>query len=83
MSAMLGFKSTWVRIVYPLADDKIAAAPNAGDHSEMYIEMNRCGRPVRTTGQRYVGQMTEREAKTLERCTLPPEWAWTLVFKLV
>ena len=58
---IFGLKTTWVRIIHRLPDDKAAISPADGAYYEAYVQLNSCGRPVRTTGQR----ATEKQAQSL------------------
>jgi hypothetical protein len=58
---IFGLKSTWVRIIHRLPDEKAAISPADGAYYEAYVQLDCCGRPVRVTGLR----VTETHAKSL------------------
>jgi len=58
---ILGFRSTWVRIIHRLTDEAAAVRPADGSFYEAYIEFDCCGRPIRVTGER----VTESQANSL------------------
>jgi hypothetical protein len=55
---LFGTKTTWVRIVHQLTEEK-AASYKGDTYYEAYIALDRCGRPFRTSGQ----SLSETEAK--------------------
>lgn len=59
LDRIFGLTSIWVRIVYPLSNERLAAAPKEGEYYEAYVKLNRCGQPVRTIGM----QIPESQAK--------------------
>jgi hypothetical protein len=50
---LLGFKTTWVNIIHPLTREEIAKHPNEGRYSNVYVGLDRCGRPFRKTGEHF------------------------------
>jgi hypothetical protein len=49
MDRIFGLKTTWVRIIHRLPDDKAAISPADGAYYEAYVQLDCCGRPVRVT----------------------------------
>jgi hypothetical protein len=61
LDRLFGFSSTWVRIIHQLTDERAAISPADGNFYEAYVELDRCGNAVRSTGM----TVTEEQAGKL------------------
>lgn len=53
---LFGYSRTWVRIVHPLPDEERAELDDPVAFSDVYIKLDRCGKPLSNTGQHHAAR---------------------------